>query len=320
MARGGPDLARIIHPGPKHGIGANRPPRPHPARPTVSPRTIIGGIVAFLRPRLVVAFDASSVCGAVFARGLGRPRLRVFARVDLPPLTLAPSPVGQNLARPDAVTEALVALRRRLGTGAPATLVMPHGVGRLLLTDAAADTDPRALVRFRLASSLPYPPDEAMVDVLPLGGGRLLGAAVRRSVVAEYESVATAAGFAQEGVDLAPLVALAGLARRATGVHVHVIMGDAALSLAAFRDNRLLVLRTRLRDPGPDEAPRLFAEAERTALLSGDAPDGPVTFVGPGARGLVSELLGKGCAALLGALVPEPPAAAEAAWLGGMLA
>jgi hypothetical protein len=99
-----------------------------------------------------------------------------------------------------------------------------------LLTDAAADTDPRELVRFRLASSLPYPPGEAVVDVLPLGGGRLLGAAVRRSVVAEYESVATAAGFEQEGVDLAPLVALAGLARRASGVHV--ILGDAALSLA----------------------------------------------------------------------------------------
>lgn len=274
--------------------------------------------MAFLRPRLVVAFDASAVCGAVLARGLGRPRLRQFVRVDLPPLALAPSPVAPNLARPDAVAEALVALRRRLGTGAPATLVLPHGVGRLLLTDAAADTDPRALVRFRLASSLPYPAEEAVVDVLPLEGGRLLGAAVRRSVVAEYESIATAAGFAQEGVDLAPLVALAGLPRGATGVHV--FLGDAALSLAAFRDDRLLVFRTRLRDPGPDEGPRLLAEAERTALLSGDAPEGPVTFVGPGARGLVSELLGLGRTVLLGALVPEPPAAAEAAWLGGMLA
>lgn len=268
--------------------------------------------MATLRPRLVVAFDASGVSGAAFARALGRPRLGSFARVELPPGALTPSALGPNLQRPDAVGAALEQLRRSLGSGSGATLVLPDGVGRVLLLDVASGTDLRAFVRFRLAPSLPYPAEEAVIDVLALGRGRVLGAAVRRSVVAEFEAAAAGAGFTQERVDLAPLLVLAGLLRRGAGVHV--ILGDAALSLAAFRDARLAAFRTRRRDPGPGEAERLFEEAERTALLAG--AEGRLCFVGPGARGLVEELAAAGRAAELGA---GDPRAAETAWLGGVL-
>ncbi len=272
-------------------------------------------IVASARPRLVVAFDASSVSGAVFGRALARPRLRAFARIELPPGALAPSALGPNVQRPDAVGGALEALRRRLGSGSGATLVLPDGVGRVLLFDTPEGTDERAYVRFRLAASLPYPADEATFDVLSTGRGRALGAAVRRSVVAEYEQAAAGAGFTQERVDLAPLIAVAGLLRRGAGVHV--ILGDAALSLVTFQDARLAAFRTRRRDPGPGEAQRLLEEAERTALPGGG--DGAVTLVGPGARGLVEELVASGFPVSLGPGAENAPGAAEAAWLAGML-
>jgi hypothetical protein len=272
-------------------------------------------IVASARPRLVVAFDASSVSGARFARALTRSRLSTFARIELPPGALTPSALGPNVQRPDAVGEALAALRRRLGSGSGATLVLPDGVGRVLLLDTPEGTDDRAYVRFRLAASLPYPAEEATFDVLSLGRGRALGAAVRRSVVAEYERAAVGAGFTQERVDLAPLIAVAGLLRRGAGVHV--LLGDAALSLAAFQDARLTAFRTRRRDRGPGEARRLLEEAERTALLGGG--DGAVTFVGAGARDLVQELVAAGSPVSLGPGAESAPDGAEAAWLAGVL-
>ncbi len=272
-------------------------------------------IVASARPRLVVAFDASSVSGARFARALTRSRLSTFARIELPPGAVNPSALGPNVQRPDAVGEALAALRRRLGSGSGATLVLPDGVGRVLLLDTPQGTDDRAYLRFRLAASLPYPAEEATFDVLSLGRGRALGAAVRRSVVEEYEQAAVGAGFTQERVDLAPLIAVAGLLRRGAGVHV--LLGDAALSLAAFQDARLTAFRTRRRDPGPGEARRLLEEAERTALLGGG--DGAVTFVGAGARGLVQELVAWGRPVSLGPGGESAPDGAEAAWLAGAL-
>jgi len=278
--------------------------------------TIIARIVAESRPRMVVAFDASGVSGAAFARSLRGFRLRAFARVDLPQGALTPSAMGPDIRRPDAVVEALEMLRRRLGGGVGATLVLPDGVGWMALLDTPSGADLRAFVRFRLAPALPYPADEAIIDALVLGPGRALGAAVRRSVVAEYEEAASAAGFTRHRVDLAPLMAMAGVLRRGAGVHV--ILGDAALSLAAFQGARLAAFRTRWRDPGPGEAVRLIQEAERTALLAGG--DGAVTFAGAGAAGLVEELVATGRPARLAVAASDPPEAAAAAWLGGALA
>ena len=265
---------------------------------------------------MVLAFDASGVSGAGFVRSWRGFRLREFARVDLPPGALTPSATGPNLQRPDSVGEALAALRRRLGGGVGTTLVLPHGVAWIALLDTPSDTDLRAFVRFRLAPSLPYPADQAIIDALVLGPGRALGAAVRRSVVAEYEEAATTAGFTRDRVDLAPLMGVAGVLRRGKGVHV--ILGDVALSLAAFQGPRLAAFRTRWRDPGPGEAVRLVQEAERTALLAGG--DGAVTFAGAGAAGLVEELMATGSPARLAVAASDPPEAAAAAWLGGALA
>jgi hypothetical protein len=275
-----------------------------------------------LGARAIVAFDQSSVSGAVMAPGLGGPRLRALARVSLAPAALVPSPLEANVLRPEAVREALVRLREELGA-ARATLVLPDGIARIVLLEVPADAEPRAYARYRLAQSLSYPESEAVVDVLPLGRERCLGAAVRRAIVESYESVAGEGGFVQERVQLAPLAALGGLLRgpRRAGPAVEVILGDAALSIAACDGGVLRLFRNRRRDPGPDEADRILDEAERTAAAAwnGTAATARVVVTGAGARAIVDELASRGRVAELGATLPGAEGlapAAEAAWLG----
>jgi hypothetical protein len=279
--------------------------------------------VLFGRSRLLVAFDASSVCGAVVSRGLGRVRLRRLARVGLPEGALQPSAFDPNLVQPQEVREALLRLRQGLErAGRLTTLILPDGVARLALLEAPPGTAPRAYARFLLTQSLPYPAGEAIVDVLPLGGRRVVGAVVRRGIVEGYEAAAAAAGFAQERVDIAPLAALAGLLRRARPPSVDVILGEAAVCLAAFDGRSFVVLRNRRRDSGPDEAERLREEVDRTAALAG-AGDVPVAVTGAGAGRLVRELSSRGRGAVLASTAPGmgPVAeAAELAWLGAAVA
>ena len=259
------------------------------------------------------------------AQSLGRARLRSVARVALPEGALQPSAFDSNLRRPEEVREALLRLRDGLEQAdRAATLILPDGAARLALLEAPRGTDPRAYARFRLTQSLPYPQGEALVDVLPLRGRRVVGAAVRRSIVEGYEAVAAAAGFVQERMDLAPLAALAGLARQARLRSVGVILGDAALSLAAFDGRSLVVLRNRRRDPGPDEADRLREEVDRTASLAGE-DDGRMRVVvtGAGAQRLVRDLVSSGHDAVLASTAPGVgllPEAAELAWLGAAVA
>jgi hypothetical protein len=165
-----------------------------------------------------------------------------------------------------------------------------------------------------------------VVDVLLLGRGRCLGAAVRRAIVEDYESVATAAGFVQERVHLAPLAALVGLSRRPprSAPAVDVILGDAAVSFAASEAGVVRAFRNRRRDAGPGEAGRILDEAERTAAAAwnGTAASARVVVSGAGARAMVDELAAEGRVAELGTTLPgaeRMAAAAEAAWLGAAL-
>jgi hypothetical protein len=181
-----------------------------------------------------------------------------------------------------------------------------------------AGADPRDYVLFRLASSLPFPAEEAIVDALPAGRHRVIGAAVRRAAVAEYEQAAAGAGLEIESVHLAPLVALAGLMRGGARDAVHAVLGDVALCLAAFRDGVPTSLRSRRRDRSAGEASWLREEASRAAASAGDGT-GPVRLVvsGAGAGPLRRELGEDGAGRGLDGL-EEWPDAAETAWLGGL--
>jgi hypothetical protein len=215
------------------------------------------------------------------------------------------------------------AIRRAVEGGAPgarrAVLVLPDGIARLLLVDVPAGSQAREFVRFRLAASLPWPAQEALVDVLPAGHGRVVGAAVRRATVAEYERAAKGAGLDVDRVHLAPLLSLEGILRAGRRDAVHAVLGDVALSIVAFRHGELAVLRSRRRDRSGGEAARILEEAARTAALAGDGSAPPrVALSGSGATLLREELPVTALERGLTGPVAWPQAA-EAAWLVGVV-
>jgi hypothetical protein len=219
------------------------------------------------------------------------------------------------------VTDALRELARSLRIGpAPVCLLLPDGIARLALVEVPADVTPQHYARFRIMPGLPYPPEEAVIDVLPLGAGRVVVAAVRRSVIEGYEAVAEQAGIAQDRLDLTPLAALSGLLRQpddAGDLTVDVILGDAAFCLAAHQDGILRALRNRRRDPGPDESHRLAEEVQRTAALAGDGAGPHVRVVGAGAGELLARWQATGGAAEPGWRGEGAGVeASELAWLG----
>jgi hypothetical protein len=278
-----------------------------------------------LRVRHVVAFDASGVAGATLAWGLGGPRVRAVARAPLGADALWPSPFEPNARRRSEVESAAREVARSLALGAaPACLVLPDGVARLVDLDVPDGAVPAAYARYRLGASLPYPVEDAVVDVLPLGGRRVLAAAVRRDVLRDYEEVAAAAGLQQERVDLAPLGALAALgAAGPPGAAVDVVLGDAAVSLAVRAGGAVRAVRNRRRDGAPDEWRRLRADAERTAALAGEAALPRLRVVGAGALALLEELRAAGLSAEPGWRVAGdvlPAHGAELGWLGAALA
>jgi hypothetical protein len=275
--------------------------------------------VGLFGTELFVGFDAFSVTAATVSKGPGRRRVKGFARVPLDPGTLLPSPAGSNVVRRDEVRGALEQALGDLPGGGQATLVLPDGIARLAVMEPPSGADPRDYLRFRLASSLPWPSADAIVDFLSVGRGRVLAAAVRRGTVSEFEHLASGAGLSVDRVLLGPLVAVGGLVGRGRRPGVHAVMGDVALCLAAIEDGTLAAFRNRRRDRSEGEGERLLAEAHRTARMAGDG-ERPVQLAVSGADcGRLRDALGTSAAP--GGLEPprEWPDAAETAWLGGML-
>jgi hypothetical protein len=277
--------------------------------------------MSLFRPRLYAALDETAVVGATLSRTLTGRRIERLCRVPLEEGALVPSPFEPNVRVAEAVRDALARLAAEIGPAGDVTLVLPDGTGRVALLEATAAVAPAEFARFRLGAGLPYPVHEAVVDVLPLDGRRVLAVAVRRSVVESYETVANDAGLRPARVELAPVTALEGLRRLASGAAstVDVILGDAFLSLAAWRGGELRVFRSRRRDSGEREATRLRLEIARTASLAGDGQGPQVRVAGPGVAALVRELREHGdnaepaWQASEGAL---PIAAEEIPWLG----
>ncbi len=275
--------------------------------------------MALLGTRLYLAFDASGVTVAEVSEGVRGRRARGFARAPLEPGALAPSPSGTNILRAEAVREAVHRAVDGLG-GRKVTLVLPDGLARVVLVEPPVGADPADFVRFRLAGSLPWPAEDAIVDALPAGRGRVVGAAVRRAAVAEYEQVAAAAGLEVERAHLAPLLALEGLVRSGVRDEVHAVLGDVALCLASFEGNALATLRNRRRDRSTGEAWRLREEAARASAPPGSGAPAPRLVVsGTGAASLRREL----SADAVGGRLEGPaewPEARDEAWLGGLVA
>jgi hypothetical protein len=275
--------------------------------------------------RVLVAIDATGVSGAAVSGAGGAPRIRSFARAALAEGAVVPGPLDPNVMRLPEVQQALAEVAGAIEGGrGPVAFILPGGVARTMLMEVPSGVAAREFARYRITPGLPYAPEEALVDVLPLEGGRVLAAAVRRSVVQGYEAVAAAAGLDLERLDLSPLAALSALAKepRGTAASVDVILGDRALSLAAWHGGVLRVFRSRLREAGEGEALWLAREVDRTAALAGNGGPPRIRTVGPGATALVRAWEGEGRAAEPGwrAEGSLPVEAAELAWLGAALA
>jgi hypothetical protein len=241
--------------------------------------------------------------------------------VALEPGALHPSPHEPNLRRPEEVKAALAQVAQALAaSGARVRALLPDGIARLALLEAGdATLDPAELARYRLASSLPFPVREAVVQAERVGDGRVLAAVAWRSVIAEYEDALGAAGLGGVAVDLTPLAALQVLGDGSSAASAAIVLGDAAYSLALHVGSRLRVFRNRRRDRTGDEASRLAREVERAARLCAGADRVRVRIVGSGASELARAMTAAGASVepgwqLEAGALPLP--AAELAWLG----
>lgn len=272
-----------------------------------------------LGTRTYLAVDASSVTAAELGETVKGQRLRTLAHEPLPQGAVTPGPLGPNLVATDAVRAALARVLRGVGR-ARVTLVLPDGVARMALVEPPRGVLARDYVRYRLAASLPWSAAEGVFDTLDAGSGRVVGAAVRRATVAEYEQAASAAGANVEQVHLAPLLGLAGLLRERRGDEAHALLGDVAMCLAFVREGAILALRSRRRDRSRGEASRLRAELVRLAAQAANGNGSvPLAVTGSDAPGLRPDL-GAGAAANATAPVPTlERGAAEASWLLGLV-
>jgi hypothetical protein len=129
---------------------------------------------------------------------------------EIPDGAIEPSLTRPNVLAPEPVLIALRAIFTRLAAGeARVSLLIPDHVARVaILTFATLPRSRRELaelVRFRMAKSLPFKPEEAVMDLQVLsgaqgagagpGGASVLAGFIHRAVVEQYEGLFTAAGY-----------------------------------------------------------------------------------------------------------------------------
>jgi hypothetical protein len=273
------------------------------------------------RVRRLVAFESQAVSGAMISGGGREARVHGHLRVPLPEGAIAISPGEENVIAPQPVRAALRRLAESLGLlGQDVCVVLPDGLARPVLLEVPPGVAAKDFGRYRVLPTLPFPPDEALVEVTRIDDGAVIATGVRRRVVAGYEAAIREAGLQQERLDLAPLAALEALRRDlpGQGTSAAVILGEVSVLLAVSVEGRLRGLRTRLRDLSTDEPSRLFADVVRTCAAAGGLEPGSVRVVGPGSRDLVARWPARGATAALGWDEPLVGGvfAAELAWIG----
>ena len=203
-------------------------------------------------------------------------RLRTLAREPLAPGALMPGPAGrQPGGRRRRCTRRSAACSTASGASR-VTLVLPDGLARLALVETPVGRRRRASTCASAWSSrLPWPAAEASVDTLAAGGSRVVGAAVGRASVAEYEQAAVAAR--------APRSSRCSWRRswrsRACCARARARpctrCSETWRSASRFvRDGALVGLRSRRRDRSSGEASRLAEEMRRLQAASGNGHAG----------------------------------------------
>ncbi|HXT71794.1 MAG TPA: pilus assembly protein PilM [Vicinamibacterales bacterium] len=163
-------------------------------------------------PTIAVELASRRLTVVELGRGASSP-LVGYASEPLPPGALSPAPSGPNIQNPSAVLEALKRGLDRAGVrkSARVALVIPDNAARVSLLpfeqlpSKSADVD--QLIRWKLKKSTPFPIEDAQIAWFVAHksetGPMVAATVARRDVVAQYESVATAAGLHAGIVDVA---------------------------------------------------------------------------------------------------------------------
>ncbi len=133
-------------------------------------------------------------------------QVRSVASRDIPEGAIEIALARPNIVAPEPVVSALAEVLGAVGAAEQRlSVLLPDHVARVALLAFA--TLPRTrrelieLVRFRMAKSLPFKLDEAVMDMTVLGGGSgpagasVLATFMHRAVLEQYENLFTAAGY-----------------------------------------------------------------------------------------------------------------------------
>jgi type IV pilus assembly protein PilM len=136
------------------------------------------------------------------------PVLRACATHTLPEGAIDPAFARPNVLVPEPVASAIQAILAKVGPPEHrVSLLLPDHVARVsLLSFTSLPRTRRELaeiVRFRMAKSLPFKPEEAVMDLMVLSGGgaggpsaaSVLAVFLHRAVLEQYEALLTACGF-----------------------------------------------------------------------------------------------------------------------------
>lgn len=156
-----------------------------------------------------VAPDRITAVRVAFDRKSGRRRLASVESRPLPEGAIDVSLTRPNILDAAPLVQALHSIFVKI---APrdhrVSLLLPDDVARVALLGFAALPKTRRelveLVRFRMSKSLPFKPEDAVLDLMVLGGGAgqhgpaaasVLAAFVHRAVVEQYEGLLAACGY-----------------------------------------------------------------------------------------------------------------------------
>ena len=211
----------------------------------------------FMPPRPTVALEIAARHVSALRLSAGPPpSIDAHAVEPLLDGVVAPALAASNILDPGAVAAALSRALARVGGARHVALVVPDAVAKVTLVRfdqvPAKPADLDAMLRWNIRKSLPFKVDDAQVtygDGVPVqGGGReFVVAAARRDLIAEYESVCTAAGVHAGVVDLATFnlmnLQLSSSAGGGDWLLVHLAVDY--VTIAIVRDGALIFYRHR---------------------------------------------------------------------------
>lgn len=204
---------------------------------------------AMPHPSLVVEISPKHVAAARWGSGGGD--LEDVVVESLPPGSVTPSTVENNVTQPDAVRGALRRVFNRIPTrGAAVAVLVPDTVVRVFILPfenlPRRPDEALPLLRWRLKKSVPFDVDETVVSWMRQqardGSLELVTAVARQRVVREYEETVESAGAAIGVLLSSTLAALPLLEEH--GATLLVRLSGKSLTSAIVHDTSLCVYRS----------------------------------------------------------------------------